>query len=91
MPHICKLCSAPTAVLAPSCLLLFLQTCLTHLNLDARHVRDACLCLLLPLGPQLKELDLYSSKVTSKGAHVLAGAYTGLEKLELCGGRINGE
>lgn len=67
-----------------------LQTGLVHLNLDARHVTDACLCLLLPLGGQLKELDMYGAKVTSKGAHVLAGAYTGLEKLDLCGGHITG-
>lgn len=70
---------------------LFLQTALTHLNLDSRHITDTCLCQLLPLGSHLRELDMYGAKVTSKGVQLLAGAYTGLEKLDLCGGHVTGE
>lgn len=68
-----------------------LQTRLTHLNFDSRGVTDACLPLLLPLGPCLRELDLSGGRITSQGAAVLAACFRGLQVLDLCGGHITGE
>ncbi|GBF89332.1 hypothetical protein Rsub_02209 [Raphidocelis subcapitata] len=58
---------------------------LARLNLDARHVSDEALRLALPLAPTLRELDLYSCRVTLRGAAALP-AYTALTHLFLCGG-----
>jgi hypothetical protein len=66
------------------------QTQLSHLNLDARSITDACLRLMLPLASRLKELDMYGARVAARGAALLAAAYTGLQRLDLCGGHITG-
>jgi hypothetical protein len=46
---------------------------------------------MLPLSGQLKELDLYGARVAARGAALLAAAYTGLQRLDLCGGHISGK
>jgi hypothetical protein len=66
------------------------QAGLTHLNLDSRGVSDACLPLLLPLGPSLRELDLSGGRITSRGCGLLASCFRELEVLDLCGGHITG-
>jgi hypothetical protein len=45
---------------------------------------------MLPLAGQLKELDMYGARVAARGAALLAAAYTGLQRLDLCGGHITG-
>jgi hypothetical protein len=69
---------------------LSLQMQLSHLNLDARSITDACLRLMLPLAGQLRELDMYGARVAARGAALLAAAYTGLQRLDLCGGHMTG-
>lgn len=63
-------------------------TRLSHLNLDARSVSEASLRLMLPLAGQLRELDMYGARVGARGAALLAAAYTGLQRLDLCGGHV---